>query len=199
MNVTPEPYRKKRKWVRVLTGVLLILVLVPVFLTVAIQIPMVQNWAKDKVTHYASERLGVDVQLQKVDLDIFQHIYLNKLSVASPDPDQDTLLTLGTFRIDLAAGLFSLLRQNLQIDELQIQNLRTTLITDSTGRNTINKLVDHWNNAQQSQEGTPGGKPKPFDLSINSIRCKECLVILQNKYNFSEQAFHFPGLTLQAK
>ncbi|MCB0655147.1 MAG: translocation/assembly module TamB domain-containing protein, partial [Saprospiraceae bacterium] len=42
-------------------------------------------------------------------------------------------------------------------------------------------------------------KPKPFDLSINSIRCKECLVILQNKYNFSEQAFHFPGLTLQAK
>ena len=198
MNASPEPYRKNRKWVRVLSGILLILVLVPVFLTVAIQIPVVQNWAKNKVTKYATDRLGVDVRLDKVDLDIFQHIYLNGLYVASPYSGQDTLLTVDQLRVDLAAGLFSLLRQNLQIEDVQLQKMKATIIIDSTS-NSFSKLMEKWNSAQLQHQDTTAGESSSFRLSVHGIDCSECEIKMVNHFNFSTQTFAFPDLALDAK
>ncbi len=116
-NTTPI---KKRKWTRAILIVLLLIFLLPLTLTLAIQIPAIQNWTKDQFAKYIYKKYSTEVHIGSIDMDVFQHIYLQDLVVL--EPSKDTLIVAKLLEVNIQNGLFGMFSSDKVIKELNLSN-----------------------------------------------------------------------------
>jgi len=76
---------------------------------VAIQLPAVQNWAVQKGTAWLSKKIGSRVALANLRVEFPKTIVLEGLYVETPAPAQDTLLQVGSLKVDI--GMWGLLKK----------------------------------------------------------------------------------------
>ncbi len=190
-------------------GIIILIILtigMPVGLSVALQFPAVQIWTKNKITTYLSKKLNADVSMERVDLDIFQHIYLDGVLVRYPD--QDTLFRTQNLKVTLKRGLFSLLRKRLNINTVWLNHAHTSFTIDEVG-SSWTKLV-RGIGKQPAEELTtrdsgvvdnpdPVISSAPFNIEIGKVLASHLQVNIHNKYNESRQEFSFPDLEVDFK
>ena len=83
---------------------------------VAIQLPAVQNWAVQKGTAWLSKKIGSRVALANLRVEFPKTIVLEGLYVETPAPAQDTLLQVGSLKVDI--GMWGLLKKKWMWDRL---------------------------------------------------------------------------------
>ena len=108
-----------KKWVLAAAAVLLTPVVLFGLLTVLIYLPPVQNWVVDKVAAYASEKTGMQISIDHVDLEFPLDLGIDGFRVKGPE---------GAFidveRMVVDVELLPLLRSRVVIDELEIRNTK---------------------------------------------------------------------------
>jgi len=92
-----------------------ILILV-VLIIVLIQVPSIQNWAKEKGVAYLENKIHTKVSLGKINLRLLDGIQLQKLYLE--DQKKDTLLYVDDFRVDIS--VLQLLRGKAMISNLEL-------------------------------------------------------------------------------
>ena len=109
--------------------ILLSPVLLFVVLTVLLYLPPVQNWAVDKVTAIASEKTGMDISVDHVNLSFpldlsIDHFLVNKSQQPTADGQQlnDTIADVERMVVDVQ--LWPLFSSKVVINELEITNTR---------------------------------------------------------------------------
>ena len=99
--------------------ILLSPVLLFVVLTVLLYLPPVQNWAVDKVTAIASEKTGMDISIEHVNLSFPLDLAINEFRVLQKP---DTIADVERMVVDVQ--FWPLLDSKVVINELEVTNTR---------------------------------------------------------------------------
>ena len=108
--------KKTCKWIVV---ALLCPVLLFLLLTILIYLPPVQNWLVGQVTSYASEKTGMQISVDHVNLDFPLDLGIDGFRMIQ---GQDTIADVEHMTVDVE--LLPLLRKRVVIDELEITNTK---------------------------------------------------------------------------
>lgn len=115
---------------------------------VLIQLPPVQNYAKDKVLTAVSESYEAKWHIENVSIDFFSQLSLEGIHFL--DQADDTLLIADKLQIDI--GLFSLLKKELQIDAIRLSNASIKLYETKNGKMNYDFLIPE---SSDSPKDTP--------------------------------------------
>ena len=85
---------------KIVSSVILLLILLPVFATLVLSIPNVQNSAVRYATDFATEKLGTKVSIDHITIGMLNHIKVRGFYVE--DMDRDTLLYASSVVLRLA-------------------------------------------------------------------------------------------------
>lgn len=102
-----------------LVSILLLLVLV----IILIQLPSVQNFAKDKAVAYLQKKIGTKVRINRLNITFPKRIVLT--GVYLEDQRKDTLLIGDTLRIDIA--LLKLLKKEINVSYIELNNIKANI------------------------------------------------------------------------
>jgi hypothetical protein len=117
------PWKPKRflvKIIKVLGWIILSVILMLVALSVAIQIPAVQNAIVQKAVTFLHSKIGTEVRLAHVSLSFPKKVVLEGLYLE--DQQQDTLLYIGELAVD--TDLWGLTRNTIELNDVEIDTLR---------------------------------------------------------------------------
>ncbi len=173
--VTPEKsvwesavwIRLKRLWRRI-ENIAFVLVMLLTFLYFVLQASWVQNWLIAKIANYLSSELQTNVSIQHIDVSFFDNLVLEGFYVE--DLNGDTLLYAGSLTAGLNSNIFSLLRNRIEFNEINLQEARFNLNRQKGEAFTnLQFLVDYFG----SPEPKTASKPKPFRISVQNLRLSD--------------------------
>ncbi|HYI78267.1 MAG TPA: hypothetical protein VEW65_11670, partial [Chryseolinea sp.] len=91
-----------------------------VVISLSIQIPFVQNKLTQKAINFLENKIGTDVNLERISLSIPKKIVLTGLYLE--DQKRDTLLYAGELAID--TDLWQLTQHTIQLDDIELTNFK---------------------------------------------------------------------------
>ncbi len=126
-----------------------------------------QNWLVDKVTVSLSERLGTNVEIQKVDFEFFDRLNFDQFYVE--DTNGDTLLMSEELSVNLNTNVISLLQQRLEITDIYLNNTdfylrRDSGVYDDHVQLLIQRLVEPDTTTQDQTSTSPNKSNFHLDL-----------------------------------
>ena len=163
-NATEQKKKRggKFRWLRWVLYVFIILLFLPVLL---FQLPQVQNYAAQELTQYLSDEIGTEVSLERVKLNVFYEVRLEKFYIE--DLHGDTLLYTGLLDVD-HSGLYRLINKELEIESLTLADANIT-ISREAGEEFKNYqfLVDYFTPEKKDQQIDK--ESGPFVLNLGHI------------------------------
>ncbi|PZP52186.1 MAG: hypothetical protein DI598_01280, partial [Pseudopedobacter saltans] len=100
------------------------ILLLVVLIVILIQVPSIQNWAKNKAVTYLENKIHTKVSLGKINLRILDGLQLEKLYLE--DQKKDTLLYVDDFRVDIS--VLQLLRSKAMISNIELNGAVANII-----------------------------------------------------------------------
>ncbi|HYH57355.1 MAG TPA: AsmA family protein, partial [Anseongella sp.] len=147
-----------KKGIRIAFKIVLWLLLGIFVLAVAaaalVQLPAVQDFAREKAVNYLREKLQTEVKIDYVRLRLPNTLLMENIYLE--DRQQDTLLSSGRFFVDIS--LFKLLKNEVEINEIRVEKFRANIsrsLPDSSYN--FDFIIDAF--------AVPGTPPEPEDTS----------------------------------
>ncbi len=108
-----------RKILKIIGWILAGIIFLFVLILILIQLPPVQNFAKNKIVSFLENKIKTKVSIGKLDIDFPKRIVLK--NVYFEDQQKDTLLAGKELRVDIA--LFKLLRNEVNVNYLELNGI----------------------------------------------------------------------------
>lgn len=141
---------------KVLSAAVLLLLIVPVVLSMLLDIPAVQNFVVHKAMRVVSHKLETAVRIDRVDIGLFSKIRIEGLYVE--DYNRDTLLYVG--RLDAYVTRFGLFGGGVELSRGVIADARLCLREMPDGEMNIKRIVSRLSNPDKKKKGD-------FRLTLN--------------------------------
>ena len=100
-----------RKIAKITAIIIASFILLLILLALAINIPFVQNFAKDKVISYLQKKTATEIRLERINIGIPRDLSLKNFYIA--DKKHDTLLFAEKLAVDI--DMLKLLKNNVEI------------------------------------------------------------------------------------
>ena len=169
-----------------LSAAILLLIILPVTLSLLLDIPAVQNYAVQRAARAVSRKLGTTVSIGRVDIGLFSKIRLEKFFVA--DLGGDTLLYVG--RLNTFITGFGIFSPGIELSHGEIADARLHLHQMPDGDMNIRQIVLRLSNPDRERKGE-----FRFKLKKASIENME-LCIDRNESRNPEYGIDFSHLHL---
>ncbi len=157
MKATKRYLRKAGKillWI-VASVVILFLVLV-----IALQIPAVQNFAKDKAVTYLQEKIKTPVKVGRIEIGLPKRVILEDFYFE--DQQKDTLLAGRKLSVDIS--LFKLLKNQLEINSVKLEGITANLTRSRDSVFNFDYIIDAFASKEPDNETS-----EPMKISVNRI------------------------------
>ena len=133
----------------VLSAIILLLIILPLCLSLLLSIPTVQNYAIDKASVWAGNKLGNTVSVGRVTIGMFNRVTLHDFYVS--DWDGDTLLYVN--RADAYfSSLASLFQKKLVINYGKVQGGKVVVKETDRGTYAIKEITDQLVNRNRKNQ-----------------------------------------------
>lgn len=149
-----------KKTLRVLLWCVASTIALLLLLCVLIQVPAVQNFAKDKAVSYLQNKIKTKVSLDRIAVNFPKEIVLEGFYFE--DQKKDTLLSGKRLEADI--DLFKLLSSELQINSISLQNTSANISRNKDGVFNFDYIIK----AFESKTPTDPNA-KPFKISVVKI------------------------------
>ena len=113
--IIPVMSRKRRKWLWLIASPFLFFLL----LILLLYLPPVQRFVVNKASAIASESMGLDISVGRLDLRFPLDLLVRDVKAVEPTT-RDTLLSLERLKVELR--LWKLLKKEIEIEEISIRN-----------------------------------------------------------------------------
>ena len=133
----------------VFSAAVLLLIILPLGLSLLLDIRSVQNVVVDWLTKAVSQRLETTVSIDRVDIGLFSKIRVDGFYVE--DYQRDTLLYVG--HLDAYVTRFGLLGGGLEFSRGEIADARLYLRQTPSGEMNIKQIVDRLSNPDREKKG----------------------------------------------
>ena len=134
---------------KVLSAAILLLIILPVGLSLLLDIPAVQNYAVRRVAEAVSRKLGTTVRVGRVDIGLFSKIRVEDFYVA--DYNRDTLLYVG--QLDTYITNFGIFGGGLEMRCGKIADAKLHLHQMPDGEMNIRQIVMRLTNPDRKRKG----------------------------------------------
>lgn len=149
-----------KKTLRVLFWCVVSIIALLLLVCVLIQVPSIQNYAKDKAISYLQNKIKIKVSLDRIAVKFPKEIVLEGFYFE--DQKKDTLL-IGK-RLEADIDLFKLLSNELQINSVSLQNASANISRNKDGAYNFDYIIK----AFESKTPT-GPNSKPFKISVENV------------------------------
>jgi len=150
-----------KKILRVLFWCLGSIIALLLLLALLIQVPAIQNFAKDKAVSYLQNKIKTKVSLDRIAVHFPKEIVLEGFYFE--DEKKDTLL-IGK-RLEADIDLFKLLSSELQINSVSLQNASANISKNKDGAYNFDYIVKAF---ESKEPEDPNAKPfKIFVVNVN--------------------------------
>lgn len=175
---------------KVFSAAVLLLIILPVFLSLLLDIPAVQNFVVHKAAEVVSRKLGTTVSIDRVDIGIFSKIKVKGFYVE--DYGRDTLLYVG--KLDAYVTGFGIFGGGLAFSRGEIADAKLYLRQMPDGEMNIKQIVSRISDPDKPKKGN-------FRLSLkrasieNMDLCLERIDSVAPDYGIDFSHMHLYGLT----
>ncbi|TDE05415.1 translocation/assembly module TamB domain-containing protein [Flavobacterium hiemivividum] len=144
-----EYLKKGLKVIQWTVGIIIVLFLLILLL---IQIPYVQNFAKDKAVIYLESKIKTKVSVAKIDIGFPKKIILEGVYIEGLK--QDTLLLANRLAVDIS--MFQLLNNKVEINSIDFHGVSANINRDSTSVYNFDYIIKAFSSPEkQDPEATP--------------------------------------------
>ena len=157
MKTAKRYLRKGLKILLWIVGSVLILFLI---LVIALQIPAVQNFAKDKAVTYLQEKIKTPVKVGRIEIGLPKRVILEDFYFE--DQQKDTLLAGQRLSVDIS--LFKLLKNQLEINSVKLEGITANLTRNRDSIFNFDYIIDAFAPKEPDDEAS-----KPMKISVNRI------------------------------
>ncbi len=163
--------------VRITLRLILLVLILLIAATLALQIPAVQRWAIRQTNQQVTELLGAEFAVESIHVVPFSKIALGDVYLL--DQRGDTLLKTAALDVALYQPLRSLYRQQLFVESLELSGARVNLKRDSS------LAAGNWDFVLQRLgfgDGPDDGKPRrPLALDLRRLSVSDAEVTLDDE------------------
>ena len=145
---------------KVVSAIILLLIFLPLCLTIVLNIEPVQNFVVRHASSYASDYLGVEVSIDRIDLDLFSRVHISGFYVE--DYNRDTMIYIKHAMANVDD--LNIPKNGLRLSNAKTYGVKFYLRELSSGRMNISPIVE------QLQKGDGKGK---FRLYIDDIETED--------------------------
>lgn len=189
MNPIVRRILKILGWITVSIISLLILVLI------LIQIPGVQNFAKDKIVAYLQDKLKTKVVIGKLSIAFPKQIVLK--DVYFEDQRKDTLLAGKELRVDIA--LLKLLSNEVNVDYLELNGIRANIYRVQSDTAFNFEYIVKAFASEQKKEPTPTDTTSTMKFHLNRIVLKNILTTFKDDETGNDVYFYLGNFETRIK
>ncbi len=165
---------------KIILWIILLIVGLVLLLFIALQIPAVQSYSKDKVVAYLEGKIKTKVSIRKVQIGFPKFIVLE--DVYFEDQKKDTLLAGKKIAVNI--NLFKIFNNKVEINSLELKGIVANVYRNP--KSVFN--FDYILNAFQSQKKKNNSPPLEFSvdkIKLDNIKIKYVDAIAKNYLNFS--------------
>jgi len=192
--MTEEKSKKKRRigswiwlWVkRLIVGIILLWVL----LTIAIQIPAVQQFVVNKITHSLSERTGTVIEAEGFRLRLFNELQLQGLYIE--DHNGDTLLYSRDLNVSFDNPIYSYIRgrdfvvEGIHLGQSRLNHRQGKGDTQSN----LESFMEAFSQASPSTDSIETNRSRPtLDIDLKMISLRDVQYVMTDSVQGSHQRF----------
>ncbi len=153
-------------YLKLIVYLLVFLLVIPVAVLFALQIPLVQKYVSNKITDVLSSSLNTVVKVKRVGYSLDNHFIIRGIYVE--DYDLDTL-----FYLDQASfAAWEFFRREMRFDKIKIKGLKIHITEDTTGYTNLLYFLDNLpaSNPQAAKKKSKGN----VGLYVRRIDIENC-------------------------
>lgn len=171
----------------IVSTLVLVSIILPIFISVLLNFGVVQNYVVDKATVLISNKIGSDVSIGAIKLDLFRRVKVSDFYVS--DLNGDTLLMAG--KVSGALASKGLLHSNFDLADVEIANAKMYLIQGSDSLLNLRHVLDKLKNKDKTEKSD-------FKLYSHSINLENVDFVIR-RYNpqHREHGINFQDLNLR--
>tara|TARA_R110000850_G_scaffold115256_5_gene230659 strand:+ start:29849 stop:34816 length:4968 start_codon:yes stop_codon:yes gene_type:complete len=145
-----------------------ILLLIALFLliVIALQIPFVQNFVKDKAVNYIENKIKTKVEIGTIEIGLPKKIILN--DVYFEDQFNDTLLAGKTLKIDI--NLFQLLNNKVEINSIYLEKITANIRVNKDSIYNFDYIIKAFETPNQPKTDEKGMEISIKKINLNKIK-----------------------------
>ncbi|WP_290835198.1 translocation/assembly module TamB [Flavobacterium sp.] len=140
-------------------------------LVLALQIPAVQNFAKDKAVTYLEGKIKTKVAIDRIEIGIPKKVILEGFYFE--DQQKDTLLAGKKLAVDIS--LFQLLNNKIEINSVDLQDISATISRDENETFNFDYIIKAFVSPPKPEDDS-----QPMEFSIDKINIDKV------KFNYSD-------------
>ncbi|SHH79616.1 translocation/assembly module TamB domain-containing protein [Flavobacterium defluvii] len=162
-----------KKTLRVLLWCVVFVVALLLLLIILIQVPSVQNFAKDKAITYLHKKIKTKVTLNRIAIKFPKDVVLEGFYFE--DQKKDTLLAGNRLEVDV--DLFKLVSSELEINSVKLQNVKANISRNKEGVFNFDYIIKAFESKEPKVEDPDA---KPFKISVVKVNLDNV------KFNFKD-------------
>jgi hypothetical protein len=163
-----------KKTLRVLLWFVVSIIAFLLLLTVLIQVPAVQNFAKDKAITYLQNKIKTKVSLNRIAINFPKKIILEGFYFE--DQKRDTLLM--SKRLEADIDLFKLVKSELEINAISLQNTSVNIAKNKEGNFNFDYIIKAFESKTPEDPNS-----KPFKISVVKVNLEKVNFNLKDDFS----------------
>lgn len=173
------------KVIRIISWVIGIIVLILIIVIIAIQLPSVQNFAKNKVIAYLEDKLKTKVEIEELRISFPKTIVLKNIYLE--DQDKDTLLYGNTVLVDIS--MFQLLNKTVDVSRIQLHDIRANIYRKGTDTAfNFSYIIDAF--AANEEIAKPSDSSSSFSFKPGTVELEEIRVAYKDDLSGNDVHFY---------
>lgn len=160
LPMTKKTIHYLKKTLRIVLWCIASIVLLLLLICLLIQVPSIQNFAKDKAITYLHSKIKTKASLDKIAIRFPKEIILEGFYFE--DQKKDVLLS--GKRLELDVDLFKLMNNELEINSVSLQNVTSTISRNKQGVFNFDYIIKAFESKEPSDPNS-----KPFKISVVKV------------------------------
>ncbi len=145
---------------KIILRIILLFLALFLLLVIALQIPVVQNFVKDKAVTYLENKIKTKVEVGSIEIGLPKKIILR--DVYFEDQSKDTLLAGKSLKIDVS--LFKLLSNKLEINSIDLEKITANIKVSKDSVYNFDYILKAF-----ATPNEPKTDSKPMEISVKKI------------------------------
>jgi hypothetical protein len=145
---------------KIILKIILLFLALFLLLVIALQIPIVQNFVKDRAVVYLENKIKTKVEVGSIEIGLPKKIILK--DVYFEDQSKDTLLAGKSLKIDIS--LFKLLSNKLEINSIDLEQITANIKVDKNFVYNFDYIIKAFETPNE-----PKSESKPMEISVKKI------------------------------
>ncbi|HYJ65852.1 MAG TPA: hypothetical protein VEV62_19050, partial [Parafilimonas sp.] len=190
-----EAKRIGRKILKIFAWIIGVIIFLVLLVYILIQIPGVQNFAKNKVVSYLQNKIKTKVAIGKLSLDFPKRLVLE--NIYFEDQKKDTLLYGGKLRVDIS--LFKLISNEVDVQYIELDDMKANIYRINPDTSFNYDYIVKAFASEQTKPATPADTTNPMKFNIGKIVLNRITAKFKDDETGSDVYFYLGNFQTQIK